>query len=411
MVLGRGGAEAVPTWRGVLAGTVRPPGGTLRSPPDGKDPGRAGRGQRPAPGGSLPAGVGERGIRAGRDGFRPAAAARAGARAAARRGHHRYPDAAHRDQRGDPGGGLAAREPSGSGRSGAEPVHRPGVRDGAARARLRGPGVPAQGAGGQRGRAGASHPCGRPGRLGDRPARGRRAGEVAAGPAAARPVVADAAGVGDPGRDGAGQEQRRDRRLPQRVGARRGEAHQLDLRQARPVRGKGPQPPGEGGPAVPGRGQGRLTTPAAGGGSTLPRSAGPWEAGGMTTNPYTVVVVDDQAPFRMAAKAVLRRLPGFELAGEASSGPEAIELVDIIHPALVLMDINMPEMNGIEATRRIVSAHPDIVVFLCSTYDVEDLPPGAADSGASAYVNKERFGADTLRRLWADRDSGSFVTA
>ena len=84
----------------------------------------------------------------------------------------------------------------------------------------------------------------------------------------------------------------------------------------------------------------------------------------MTTNPHTVVVVDDQAPFRMAAKAVLRRLPGFELAGEASSGPEAIELVDIIHPALVLMDINMPEMNGIEATRRIVSAHPDIVVFL-----------------------------------------------
>jgi len=131
----------------------------------------------------------------------------------------------------------------------------------------------------------------------------------------------------------------------------------------------------------------------------------------MTTNPHTVVVVDDQAPFRMAAKAVLRRLPGFELAGAASSGPEAIELVDIIHPALVLMDINMPEMNGIDATRRIVSAHPDIVVFLCSTYDVEDLPPGAADSGASGYVNKERFGADTLRRLWADRDSGSFVTA
>jgi DNA-binding NarL/FixJ family response regulator len=119
-------------------------------------------------------------------------------------------------------------------------------------------------------------------------------------------------------------------------------------------------------------------------------------------------VVDDQAPFRLAAKAVLRRLECFELAGEASSGPEAIELVDALHPALVLMDINMPEMNGIEATRRILSAHPEVVVFLCSTYDVGDLPPGAAASGASAYVNKERFGADTLRRLWRDRDSGSF---
>jgi two-component system, NarL family, invasion response regulator UvrY len=119
-------------------------------------------------------------------------------------------------------------------------------------------------------------------------------------------------------------------------------------------------------------------------------------------------VVDDQAPFRLAAKAVLRRLDCFELAGEASSGPEAIELVDTLHPALVLMDINMPEMNGIEATRRILSAHPEVVVFLCSTYDVGDLPPAAAASGASAYVNKERFGADTLRRLWLERDSGSF---
>jgi two-component system, NarL family, invasion response regulator UvrY len=131
----------------------------------------------------------------------------------------------------------------------------------------------------------------------------------------------------------------------------------------------------------------------------------------MTTTPYSVVVVDDQVPFRMAAKAVLARLDGFELAGEASSGAEAIEMVDVLHPALVLMDINMPEMNGIEATRRIVSAHPEVVVFLCSTYDVEDLPPGAADSGASAYVNKERFGAQTLRQLWAARDSGSFATA
>lgn len=119
-----------------------------------------------------------------------------------------------------------------------------------------------------------------------------------------------------------------------------------------------------------------------------------------------MLVVDDQAPFRLAAKAVLRRLDCFELAGEAASGPEAIELVEELHPDLVLMDINMPEMNGIEATRRIVSAHPDVVVFLCSTYDVADLPSAAAASGASAYLNKERFGADALRSLWRDRESG-----
>ena len=70
---------------------------------------------------------------------------------------------------------------------------------------------------------------------------------------------------------------------------------------------------------------------------------------------HSVLVVDDQAPFRIAAKAVLRRLAEFELAGEASSGPEAIELVDRLHPELVLMDINMPQMNGIEATRQILA--------------------------------------------------------
>jgi DNA-binding NarL/FixJ family response regulator len=130
----------------------------------------------------------------------------------------------------------------------------------------------------------------------------------------------------------------------------------------------------------------------------------------MTTR-HSVVVVDDQAPFRQAAKAVLRRLSGFEFAGEASNGLEAIELVDALHPELVLMDINMPEMGGIEAARRIVSAHPEVVVFLCSTYDVSDMPPGAADSGASAYLNKERFGAELLRRLWAARGAGLFLIA
>jgi DNA-binding NarL/FixJ family response regulator len=138
------------------------------------------------------------------------------------------------------------------------------------------------------------------------------------------------------------------------------------------------------------------------GATTLPIAAGPCDAVEVSC-PHQVLIVDDQAPFRIAAKAVLRRLDGFELAGEAASGAEAVELADRLNPALILMDINMPGMNGIEATRQIVAAHPDIVVILCSTYELADLPPAAAASGARAYVNKEQLGADTIRRLWDDR--------
>ena len=123
-----------------------------------------------------------------------------------------------------------------------------------------------------------------------------------------------------------------------------------------------------------------------------------------------MLVVDDQAPFRLAARAVLRRLDGFEFAGEASSGPQAIELVDTLHPSLILMDINMPDMNGIEATRRIVAGHPDVAVILCSTHDPKDLPAEAAASGAIAYVSKEHLAANTIRELWAIRTSGEFVS-
>ena len=128
------------------------------------------------------------------------------------------------------------------------------------------------------------------------------------------------------------------------------------------------------------------------------------------SNPRSVLVVDDQAPFRLAARAVLRRLEGFEFAGEAKNGLEAVGLVEALKPALVLMDIHMPEMNGIEATRRIVAANPGITVILCSTHDPKDLPADAVTSGAIAYVSKEHLSAATIRELWNARQSGTFVS-
>jgi|SRR5438477_12309539 len=116
-----------------------------------------------------------------------------------------------------------------------------------------------------------------------------------------------------------------------------------------------------------------------------------------------VLIVDDQAPFRRAARAVVSMTPGFEVVGEAESGEEAVEMAAALQPALVLMDINLPGINGIEATRRIVAAQPEIVVMLLSTYQAADLPRDADSCGAAGYVNKEEFGPEVVQDLWARR--------
>ena len=122
----------------------------------------------------------------------------------------------------------------------------------------------------------------------------------------------------------------------------------------------------------------------------------------MATRPVPVLIVDDQAFFRSAARAVLTVMPGFATVGEAWSGEEAVARVEELSPELVLMDIHLPGMSGIEATRRIRAAHPDTAVMLLSTYKAEDLPADARECGAIAYLNKEDFEPEVLERIWAD---------
>lgn len=108
-----------------------------------------------------------------------------------------------------------------------------------------------------------------------------------------------------------------------------------------------------------------------------------------------MLIVDDQAPFRSVARTVVSLTPGFEVVGEAGTGEDAVALAADLQPDLVLMDINLPGINGVEATRRIVDHRPATRVILLSTYRAEDLPADAASVGA-VYVHKEDFSSEVI---------------
>lgn len=124
-----------------------------------------------------------------------------------------------------------------------------------------------------------------------------------------------------------------------------------------------------------------------------------------------VLIVDDQPPFRVAANLVFDLIDEFEVVGEATSGEAALEQVTALEPDLVVMDINLPGMSGIEATRRLTAEHPGTFVLLVSTYKVDDLPAGAASSGALAYVHKEHLDGDLVEQLWRERALAMWRTA
>jgi len=114
-----------------------------------------------------------------------------------------------------------------------------------------------------------------------------------------------------------------------------------------------------------------------------------------------VLIVDDQEPFRMAARMVVDATDGFEVVGESETGEDSVEKARDLDPDLVLMDVNLPGINGLDATRQILAdSDSRVVVLLLSTYEEEEYAPRAAECGAAAYIPKSAFEPDRLAQAW-----------
>jgi DNA-binding NarL/FixJ family response regulator len=113
-----------------------------------------------------------------------------------------------------------------------------------------------------------------------------------------------------------------------------------------------------------------------------------------------VLLVDDQEAFLRAMVSVVAETPGFEAVGEATTGEDAVSLARALMPDLVLMDVNLPGIDGIAATRSLMTGSRPPVVILLSTYDADAGAGFVAESGAFAYVTKSELAPGRLTELW-----------
>lgn len=126
----------------------------------------------------------------------------------------------------------------------------------------------------------------------------------------------------------------------------------------------------------------------------------------MKTN---IVIIDDHQLFREGVKRILDFEPSFEVVAEGDDGSEALAIVEANKPDVVIMDINMPKMNGVEATKLLIDANPETKVIILSIHDDENYVTHALKTGARGYLLKE-MDADTLiEAVKVVSDGGSYL--
>ncbi|MRH41964.1 response regulator [Aquibacillus halophilus] len=126
----------------------------------------------------------------------------------------------------------------------------------------------------------------------------------------------------------------------------------------------------------------------------------------MTTQ---IVLIDDHKLFREGVKRILEFEQGFEVVAEGDDGSSALGLVEEFNPDVVLMDINMPHINGVEATAELIKHHPNVNVIILSIHDDENYVTHALKSGAQGYLLKEMDSNSLIEAIKVVSDGGSYL--
>lgn len=122
-----------------------------------------------------------------------------------------------------------------------------------------------------------------------------------------------------------------------------------------------------------------------------------------------IALIDDHKLFREGVKRILSFEPAFDVVAEADDGRDAKEIVEKYRPDIILMDINMPQINGIEATKQLLEDNPDLKVIILSIHDDENYVTHALQSGAQGYLLKEMDTDSLMEAIKVVYDGGSYL--
>jgi two-component system, NarL family, response regulator NreC len=128
-------------------------------------------------------------------------------------------------------------------------------------------------------------------------------------------------------------------------------------------------------------------------------------------NKTAVLLCDDHTLFREGIRAILRDESTLEIVGEAEDGRQAVDKARQLHPDVVLMDISMPDLNGFEATARILQANPKIRVLILTMYEEEEVITRCLTAGASGYVLKDAPRADLIHAIDVVKRGGQYLSS